>query len=126
MNFLKAFGLAALKITAIVSGFDFTKLVPQQVAGEVRFVKNHMSEIMKVVVDVEAIGQALSLSGPQMLEAEIPKVSQLILDVLMDLNPKFKIADEAEYRAGIAEIANGAARVLKSGHPDGIETTDKT
>lgn len=122
MNFLKAFGAALLKITQLVYGIT----PPGGQAGPVQIVVGHLGDIARVITDVEAIGQALNLSGDQMLIAEVPRVSQLVLDALHGLNAKFQIRDEATYRAGVEQLTNGLVLILKSGHESAIETKSLT
>lgn len=126
MNFLRVFGATALKVTQIVLGIQ--PYLNQ--ASTISRAVSDVGKLLKVIMDVEAVIHALHAEGimltpEQMIAAEVPLVSQVILDVLNDLNTKFRIQDEAAYREGVAQLTNGLVLVLKSGHPDGVTTISK-
>lgn len=124
MGFLKAFAAAALKVTQIVTGIGplFANAVPQS-AGIVQVVTSDLSTIAGIVQQVEIMGQALTLSGPQKLTAAAPAVAQIILR--SDLMATHKIKDEAKFTAAVNGLASNMADLLNS-LEDKIQTTDKT
>lgn len=128
MGFLKKFGQAVLKGFQIVEGIapyatPIVQLVNPGAAGKVEKVVGELPAIAGIIQNVEGIGAALSLSGPQKLTAAAPLVAQVIL--ASDLLAKHKIADQAKFQAACTQIASGVADLLSS-LEDKVATTDKT
>src|SRR4051812_21705042 len=80
MTFLKKFGEAILKGISIVTGFApiASALYPGQ-AGVIQTVSNDLAQVASIIVQTEALGQALGLSGLQKLQAAVPLVEQIVL-----------------------------------------------
>ena len=125
MTFLKALGLAIIKGAQIVSGLApmVRTALPNQ-TGLIDTVSADLAEIAKVVVTVEAIGQALHQPGTAKLTAASPLVAQIVLRSSV-LSGK-KIANEGLFAQGAQKIADGMADVLNSLHEDGVKIENRT
>lgn len=123
MGFLKALGIAVLKITQIVTGFapQVQQLVPGT-AGIIQTVEDDLTAIAKIVQQAEVFGAALSLPGADKLKGAIPAASQILLQ--SELLAGRKIKDEAKYAAAVATITGGIADLLSS-LDDKVETDNK-
>jgi hypothetical protein len=121
MTFLKKFGEAVLKGIAIVSGFApiATALYPGQ-AGLIQTVSNDLAQVANIIVQSEALGQALSLNGLQKLQASVGPVEQVILQ--SSLLVGHKIANEALFKQACQEYAQATADLLNSLHENGVQT----
>ena len=119
MTFLKKLGTVLLRITEIVGGFG--PIAFPGSASTVKTVISDITQIASVIVNVEAVGQALQLPGPSKLTASAPLVAQIILQ--SEFFTGKKIANEALFKDGITVIADGFARVLNSLHEGGIDST---
>lgn len=113
MGFLKRFGEIVLKITAIATGLAplISGAAPASTAV-VRVVVDDLTLIAKIIMDVEVMGQALSLTGTQKLEAAAPLVAQLVLNSSALAGQQ--IADPARFKAACTTIASGMADLLNS------------
>lgn len=117
MTFLKKFGAALVKGLAVVAGFEPTVngliggLAPQA-AGIVAQAESELSQISSVVGNVEAIGQALALTGAQKLTAAAIPVEQIILSASFMTGKNIK--DETKFKAAVSAIASGFADLLNS------------
>jgi len=123
MSFLKKLGAAVLKGTAIVAGFAPMFVTSDQSAAVVNTVSADLAQISLVISEIEAVGQALNLKGPDKLIAAAPQVAQVILQSAMMAGKK--IENEALFAAGSKKIADGMADVLNSLHESGVETVSK-
>lgn len=124
MGFLKKFGQIMVKGLAPVTGI--APIIEQQFPGSsgiVNVVSRDLAQIAAVVQQVEVMGQALSIAGPQKLIAAAPLVEQIILSSSLVAN--HKIADEAKFRAACGVMAGAMADILTS-LEDKVETTSKT
>lgn len=125
MSFLKKFGLVLAKGLQLVSGFGpiIGGIVPGS-AGIIAKVDETLQKVVAIVMNTEAIGVALSLTGPQKLQAAAPLVAQEILQSALLVG--HKIADEAKFTAASIKITEGVVDLLNSLHEDGVQTADKT
>lgn len=124
MTFLKMLGNILTKTLQVVMGFGplVAQAVPQA-AGVVTLLEDKLQKIANLVVQAEAIGQALNLAGPDKLKAITPLVAQEILS--SSLLVGHVIADEALFLKGSASIGSGVADVLNSLKGDAIQTENK-
>jgi hypothetical protein len=97
-------------------------VLPQS-AGIIQTVSQDLTDIGNVIVDVEQVGTALALKGPDKLKAAAPLVADVILKSSMLAN--HKIANPDLFNQGCTEIAGGMADVINSLHVDGIAVTVK-
>lgn len=113
MGFLKKIGIGLLKGFELWTGFSVTarKVFPNA-AGTFDIVDSDFAKIADVVVQAEAMGQVLGLSGADKLRGVVPSVAQIIL--VSDLLAKHKIKDEALFTQGVTKVADGVADILNS------------
>ncbi len=124
MTFLKKLGQILLQATEIVTGFSglAQQFMPGS-SGVMQVISKDLAAIAQIVAEVEAIGQAMNLAGPQKLSAASPLVAQIILQSSLLVN--HKIADEVLFKKACSELAGGMADLLNS-LKDNIDTTSKT
>ncbi len=118
MTFLKKLGVILAKGTQILTGVG--PFVPQY-ENQVTKVKDIVTEILDVVVTVEAISAAMSspLSGPDKLKAATPLITQLILK--SDQFTGKNVSNPALFQEGIVKITNGFVDVLNSIDPTEVK-----
>lgn len=97
-------------------------VLPQS-AGVIQTVSQDLSEVAQVVVDVEQMGVALQLKGPDKLKAAAPLVADVILKSALLAN--HKIDNQDLFNQGVNGVAGGMADILNSLHTDGIVVTNK-
>lgn len=119
MSFLKKLGAVLLKATEIAAGIY--PFVPQAQQGTYQVVSKDLSEIANLVVEVEAVGQALGQPGAQKYAAAGPLVAQVILQSSVMAGKT--IADPVMFQKGCAEIGGGMADILNALKPD-VPTTN--
>ena len=111
-------GLRVLGIFAPV-----VETVLPQASGTIQTVSQDLTDIGNVIVDVEQVGTALALKGPDKLKAAALLVADVILKSSMLAN--HKVANPDLFNQGCTEIAGGMADVINSLHTDGIQVTVK-
>lgn len=124
MTFLKKLGSILLKVTEIAVGFS--PIVQQLLPGSattVATVSKDLAQIADIIVQAEAMGQALGQAGAQKLIAATPMVAQIILASSILAN--HKIANPGLFQQGCTSIASGMADVLNS-LKDDVQTEGKT
>jgi hypothetical protein len=124
VTFLKTLGSIILKATQIVLGFApiAQSAFPSQ-AGTIQTVEDKLQQIANIIVQTEAIGQALTLTGAQKLTAAAPLVAQEILS--SSLLVGHQIADAAKFQTAVSGIASNMADLLNSLKADAIQTQNK-
>lgn len=124
MTFLKKLGEIILKFTEIATGIGplLSTAYPQS-ATAVTTVTSDLSQIAQIIAQVEAMGQALNIAGPQKLTAAAPLVAQIVLSSSLLVNQK--IDDPVMFQKACTEIAGGVADLLNSLKAN-IDTTSKT
>lgn len=123
MTFLRKVGQllgAGLKILTGI-GPVVSTFVPNA-AGELVKVENTLEQVAQVVMQAEAMGQAINLPGPQKLAAATPLVRQVIL--VFCKAKGLDITDEAKFNTAIAGITGGVADLLNSVHEHSAKTED--
>ena len=124
MKFLSKLGQIILKGVEIYAGFEpVAEMAFPGQKDKLQVISKDLSEIASIVVNVEGVGQALKLAGPQKLQAAAPLVANAILQSSILVN--HTINDQALFQQGAQKIADGMADVLNSLH-DNINTTNKT
>jgi hypothetical protein len=124
VTFLKKLGGILVKGIAVAVGF--APMIQQFVPGStgiVQTVSKDLAQIADIIVQAEAMGQALGQPGPQKLIAVTPMVAQIILGSSMLSG--HKIANSDLFKQGCTSIASGMADVLNS-LKDDVATEDKT
>lgn len=125
MTFLAKVGAVLVKAAAIAAGFAplLSAAVPGA-GGVVQTVLDKFSQVVDAVVQVEAIGQTVGLSGAQKSAAVAPLVAQILLDFCHLRG--WQIADEGKFKAACQTIGGGVADFLNAVHPDAVKTVDVT
>lgn len=124
MKFLTKLGNVLLQVTQVVTGFaPLAKVALPGYADKVDVVSQDLAELSQIIVNVEAVGQALSLAGPQKLQAAAPLIAQVLIRSSIVAN--HKVANPALFQQGATKIADGLADVLNS-LEDKVETVNKT
>lgn len=118
MGWLKLIGLGIVKGAQIFTGFS--PMVKAHLSDKGDAVVDHFNDTLNqaamIVVQVEAIGAALKLTGNQKLEAATPLITQLILK--SDLMIGKKIDNQALFTEGVQNIVDGVVKVLNSTKED--------
>jgi hypothetical protein len=117
MKFLTKLGQILVKATAIITGLG--PLFPDHTSA-IGKVRDTLSAVASIVVNVEAFGQVLGTTGQDKLRAATPMVTQILLQ--SDLLIGKKIDDPVLFSAGVEKITSGVADVLNS-LDDKIDTT---
>lgn len=113
MSWLKKIGQLLLQGIIIAEGV--APVIAQNVpasAGTVAKVGDDLAILQNIIVQAEAMGQALGLPGADKLRAAAPMVAQMIVSSSILAN--HKIADQALFYQGSTKIADGMADVLNS------------
>lgn len=124
MTFLSKLGAIILKSVQVLTAIEplATAYAPKS-PQVLDMAENDLTKIGAVIMQVEVMGQALALPGPQKLIAAAPSVAQVILQ--STLLAGHKIANPTLFAAGAAKMADGMADVLNS-LKDDVGTADKT
>lgn len=123
MSFLKKIGSILGKATQIALGFGpvIQQFAPQT-SPVVREVTSDLQQLAQIIVNVEAIGQALEIAGPDKARAAAPLIAQVILQ--SSVMAHRKIHDPALFQKGCAELGGAVADILNA-LDDDVKTTDK-
>ncbi len=108
-KWLGIIGQVLLKATEILAGVG--PLFPTK-AAQVGVVVSDLAQIDAIIVNVEAMGQVVGLSGEQKLAAAAPLVAQIILQSTALAG--HEIANHDLFMQGVTKIASGTADVLNS------------
>jgi transcription antitermination factor NusA-like protein len=121
MTFLKKFGEAVLKGIAIVTGFApmAQAMFPGQ-SSVIQTVSADLAQIANIIVQTEALGQAIGLSGMDKIKAVVGPVEQIVLQ--SSLMVGHKIENEALFKQACQEYAQATVDFLNSLHPDGVQS----
>lgn len=125
MTFLKTLGSLIVKGLQIISGFalPIAQVAAPGTVPIIQTVVNDLQQIGNIIVQVEAIGQALALTGAQKLTASAPLVAQVIMS--SSLLVGHVIADQPKFTAAVNGIASNFADLLNSLQADAIATQNK-
>lgn len=124
MNLLAKIGSIILKGTEILLGFGST--IQQQFPGTssvVTVISKDLTDVANIVTQVEVMGQALQIKGPDKLKAAAPLIAQIILQSALMADKKIESPDL--FQQGCTKVADGMADILNSLHAN-VETTSKT
>lgn len=125
MKWLSRIGQIINKTLQVVGVFG--PVVSASIPGDrddriVNVISRDLAEAANVIVNAEAVGQALGLAGPQKLIAAAPGVAQVILGSALLAGRK--VANPDLFKAGSTKVADGLADILNS-LKDDIDTVDK-
>ena len=121
MSLLKRIGQILAQGTAIALGIG--PLVFPGKTGELGQVVGILEQVSGLVVQIEAIGVSLGLSGAQKLQGVVTAAMQLFLDSA--LLAGHKIANANLFKEGVTDVVNGIVKILNSAKSDGVETENK-
>ena len=121
MTFLKKFGELVLKATGLVKTFGpiVKGFTPDAVDKQIDVAVAKVDDIAGVVLQVEAVGQALGIKGPDKLKAAAPLIAQVILSSGIMVGKT--VANPTLFQQGCTKIGDGMADVLNSLHESGVE-----
>ena len=119
MTWLKKIGVILLKAAQIIVGVQ--NFMPPSITGAVHTIGDVLAQALQVIVDVEAMGAALALTGPQKLQAAVAAGTQIFLRWSATLGRK--IADPVLFTAGVTQVFDGLVKIANSWKDD-IDTQD--
>lgn len=124
MTFLKRLGVILARGIEIATGVLplASQFLPNS-AGTLQVVSQDLAQVSHIVVEIETIGAALGVKGPDKLKMAAPLVAQVLLQSSLLVN--HKIANPQLFQQASSEIAQGVVDLLNSLHDD-IQTTSKT
>jgi hypothetical protein len=120
MTFLSKLGSILLKVGMIAAGLPINLGGSSGVTTQV--IINDLQKLFHLIVLVEAVGQQLSIKGPDKLRAAAPLIAQAILE--SDFFTGKKIQNQALFTQGTTKVADGLADILNSIHPDAADSTN--
>ena len=113
MTFLKKLGQIMLEATQIFMGIaPIVQASQPGSAGTIQVISQDLAAIGNVIIQAEAMGQALQLPGAQKLQAAVGPVSQIILQ--SSIMAGHQIDNTDLFKTGAQKIADGMADVLNS------------
>lgn len=119
LTFLKKLGGIVLQVGAVVTGL-YPLIQPMLGSGKpatiVGTAVNDLSQISKLVIQIEAVGQSLNLTGPQKLQALVPLVQNVVLT--SEVVDGKKVANNDLFVKACTEYAQATVDLLNSIHPD--------
>lgn len=112
LSWLKKAGQVLLKAEEMVVGFGpMAGAIYPQAAPVIQTVSADLQDIEKIVVQAEAMGQALGLPGAQKIKAAGPIVAQIVLSRLVAGR---KVKDQAAFAAACERLGGDIADVLNA------------
>jgi len=121
MGWLKKIGIIVGKTAEflVLGGPVISALIPGKRDDQIVAVaQSVIGQAIQVIVQVEAIGAALALSGADKLKAAVGPISEILLQFLKGR----KVKDVAKYRAGVEKFTSGLADILSSLDDGDIDT----
>lgn len=113
MTWLKRIGQIILNGAELAAGIGpFVKIAAPQSAAVVDTVVSDLQQIKGIIVQVEAIGQAFKVAGPDKLRVAGPLVAQVIAQSAVMTG--HQIANVEAYNKACETIAGGMADLLNS------------
>lgn len=114
MHWLKLIGIGIIKGAQIFTGFGPAIKAGLSDKGDAVYDRftDTLNQAASIVVQVEAIGVALKLTGNQKLEAATPLIAQLILK--SDLMVGKKIDNPAMFQEGVQNLVDAVVKILNS------------
>lgn len=113
MTFLKKLGIVVGNIVGVAAGLGpiASAMFPSK-AGEITKTVDSINQWAAIIGQVEVIGQAIGLKGPDKLKAAIPSIGQAI--AMTDLVVTHKIKNQALYQQAVSELTQGTVDLLNS------------
>jgi len=110
MTWLKKIGLVIVKGAQIIVGIQ--QMLPPNILGTIQTIETALSRALQVIVDVEAMGVALSLTGAQKLQAAVAAGTDIFLRWSATLG--HKIANPALFKEGVTSVMDGLVKIANS------------
>lgn len=120
MSWLKKIGSVLVKATQVIAGLQ--PFIPPSGVSVIATVESVIEQALQVVVQVEAMGQALALTGPQKLQAAVAQGTQIFLVWTQKLG--HKIGDQAKFTQGVTKVFEGLVDIANSWKDETIKTED--
>jgi len=123
MGWLKTVGRILAKVGeyVVLGGPVIASLFP---GSNVQQIENIAATVIgkaiNIIADVEAVGAAVQLTGPQKLTAAIGPIGDLMLQFFAGK----KIKDAAKWHQGVANFSSGLADMLSALDDDHIQTAN--
>ena len=125
MKFLSKLGQIVVNVAGIVTGFGpLIGAMNPKAATVVTQVEDVMTQISRIIGQVEVFGQALAIKGPDKLRAAAPLVAQAMMEYFRHHGHKIK--NEALFLQGCTKIADGNADCWNSLNADALNKQDMT
>lgn len=121
MGWLKKVGIIIGKTAEflVLGGPIISALIPGKKDDQiVAIAQSVIGQAVQVVVQVEAFGAALALSGADKLKAAAGPIAEILIQFLKGR----KIKDAVKFRAGVEKFTSGLADILSSLEDGDIET----
>lgn len=121
MGWLKKVGIIVGKTAEmlVLGGPIISSLIPgKKDDAAIAVAQSVLGQAIQVIVQVEAIGAALNLSGADKLKAASGPVQEIILQFLKGR----KIKDVVKFRAGADTFTSGLADILSSLDDGNVDT----
>lgn len=120
MGFLKKLGSVLAKVGAIVVGIN--PFIPDQYKDEAALVVDKMSQLHSLIIQVEAMGAALNLTGQQKLEAITASATALFLQSATLAG--HEVADKAMFIEAVRETVSAQVKMLNALKGDNVKTEE--
>ncbi len=119
MSFLKKLGQVLNAASGLIPVFGplIAVAIPKS-APTIQNINDELPKIAEVIVQVEAIGQAMNIPGAKKLEVAAPLVAQIVYQSQLLAGKKIK--DQAMFMKGVTEVAGGVADILNSLDDTGV------
>lgn len=121
MGWLKKVGIILGKTAEfmVLGGPIISSLIPGKKDDEiVAIAQSVIGKAVQVIVQVEAFGASLNLSGADKLKGAVGSVSEIMLSFFAGR----KIKDVERWRKGVASFTSGLADMLSSLDDDHVDT----
>lgn len=121
MGWLKKIGVVLAKSAEIIAfgGPVISSLIPGKKDDQIIAVaQSVIGQAIQVIVQAEAFGAALALSGADKLKAASGPIAEILLQFLKGR----KIKDAVKFRAGVEKFTSGLADILSSLDDGGVDT----
>lgn len=120
MTWLKAAGKIALLVGKFVVGVQ--QMIPPGVIGTLQTVESVLARVLQVIVDVEAMGATLALTGPQKLQAAVAAGTNIFLRWSASMGHKIAPERQSLFTQGVTQVVDGLVKIANSWKSDTIET----
>lgn len=122
MTFLKKLGQIIAEGIAIIGGIAPIISMTNPGAGAiVQTVSKDLAQIEQIVIQIEAVGASLGLSGADKLRAAVGPVVQILMSSELLIGKP--ITDAAALNDAAQDIINGVVKALNAIHPDAAIAT---